>query len=487
MPSTGIYNQPLALLTDLYQLTMSYGYWKNGLDKKETVFQLFFRKQPFKGGFTVAAGLEMAIKFIENFKFEESDFAYLATLKDSTGHNLFTPDFFDYLRDFKFTCDIDAVPEGTIVFPYEPLLRVTGPLIQCQLLETPLLNQINFPSLIATKAARVCLAAKGDSVMEFGLRRAQGIDGGMSASRAAYIGGCSSTSNVLAGKLFNIPVAGTHSHSWVMIFEKEEEAFKAYAKAYPTNSVFLVDTFNTIEGVKKAIRIGEWLRSQGNELAGIRLDSGDLAQLSIISRKMLDDAGFKDAKIVASNELDETIINELKQQGAQISVWGVGTNLVTGKHQGALDGVYKLSAVRDPGEPWHYRLKLSEQMTKISDPGILQIRRFKTDNENIADAIYDIHSDVSNGCVIYDPLDHTREKKLGNGMESVDLLVPIMRKGQTVYKFPKLSDVRQNTQKELNQFAQGIKRFLNPHLYFAGIEKSLYEKKVELIKHIRKL
>lgn len=487
MPNLGIYNQPLALLTDLYQLTMAYGYWKNGLDKKEAAFHLFYRKKPFGGGFAVAAGLEQAINFITNFRYEKSDLTYLATLKDATGHPLFSQEFLDYLSDFKFTCDLDAVPEGTVVFPYQPLLRVTGPLIQCQLLESPLLNMINFPSLIATKAARVCYAAKGDTVMEFGMRRAQGINGALTASRAAYIGGCDSTSNVLAGKLFGIPIAGTHAHSWVMIFDDEEEAFRAFANAYPTNSVFLVDTYSTVEGIKKAIQVGKELRSQGKEMLGVRLDSGDLAYLSVVCRRMLDEAGFPEAKIVASNELDENIIRELKQQGAKINIWGVGTNLVTGKEQPALDGVYKLSAIRDPGQPWEYKLKLSEQMTKVSNPGILQVRRYQNDHENVADVIYDIASDVSQGCTIIDPLDSTRQKYVGHNLQSRDLLVPILRKGENIYKNPNIHDIRANTQRELSLFHEGVKRFLNPHQYIVGMEKSLYEKKVELIKHIRQI
>lgn len=486
MPTSGIYNQPLALLTDLYQLTMTYGYWKNGLDKKESVFHLFFRKKPFGGAFAVAAGLEQAINFILNFRFEKSDLDYLATLKDSTGTELFPNDFLNYLKDFKFTCDIDAMPEGTVVFPYEPLLRVSGPLIQCQFLETALLNLINFPSLIATKAARVCFAAKGDSVMEFGLRRAQGIDGALTASRAAYIGGCHSTSNVLAGKLFEIPVSGTQSHSWVMIFDNEEEAFKTFAQTYPTNSIFLVDTYNSVEGIKKAIQTGLWLRSQGKKMLGIRLDSGDLAYLSIVARQMLDEAGFTEAKILASNELDENIIKELKQQGAKITIWGVGTNLVTGNEQPALDGVYKLSAVRDPGQPWQYKLKLSEQLIKISNPGILQVRRFRNENENVADAIFDISTDLLKGCMIVDPFDPTREKFMGQQYKSCDLLVPILKQGKSVYDFPKISQIREHAQKELSLFHAGVKRFLNPHQYIVGMEKSLYEKKVQLIKNIRK-
>lgn len=480
-----LYNQTLALLTDLYQLTMSYAYWKKGLNKKEAVFHLFFRRAPFQGGFTVAAGLEWVVHYLENFRFSESDLAFLATLEASDGTPLFTSDFFQYLADLKFTCDMDAVPEGTIVFPYEPLVRVQGPLIQCQLLESPLLNLINFPTLIATKAARVCLAAKGDSVFEFGMRRAQGIDGALTASRAAYIGGCDGTSNVLAGKLFGIPVKGTHSHSWVMVFDDETEAFQTYAESLPSNCVFLVDTYDTLEGVKKAIEVGKWLKSQGKKLLGIRLDSGDLAYLSIKSRKMLDAAGFNDAMIIASNELDETIISELKRQGAQINVWGVGTNLVTSKNQSALDGVYKLSAIRDKGKEWKYKLKLSEQMIKVSNPGILQVRRYYNKEENVADVLFDIHKDMNQHCQIVDPLDPTRQKNLKEGTPGYDLLVPIFRGGKRVYDLPSLQDIRKKTLRELDQFNTAIKRSLNPHQYIVGMEKSLYDLKVDLIRQIR--
>lgn len=477
--------QSLALLTDQYQMTMSYAYWKMGLDQKEAVFHLSFRKHTFGGGFTVAAGLESVVHYLENFRFDESDIAYLATMRDSEDKPMFEEGFFKYLADMRFSCQVDAVPEGTVVFPYEPILRIQGPLVQCQILESPLLNLINFPTLIATKAARICIAAKGDSVMEFGLRRAQGIDGALTASRAAYIGGCDSTSNVLAGKLFGIPVKGTHSHSWVMVFDDELESFQTYAKALPNNCVFLVDTYDTIAGVKKAIEVGKWLKSQGKKMLGIRLDSGDLAYLSIKSRKMLDEAGFPDAHIVASNELDETVISELKRQGAKISVWGVGTHLVTGNEQPALDGVYKLSAVRDPGGPWKYKLKLSEQMVKISNPGILQVRRCSVEGENVADIIYDNSTNLSDGCVIINPLDPTQQKVLKKGLQYHDLLVPIFRDGKKVYNLPPLKEIRIKSQKELDGFQVGIKRFLNPHQYVVGMEKSLYDLKVDLIKNIR--
>ncbi|MCE2983870.1 MAG: nicotinate phosphoribosyltransferase [Parachlamydia sp.] len=481
-PST---DPSLALLTDLYQLTMSYGYWKKGLDIKEGVFHLFFRRTPFQGGFAIAAGLEAVINFIEKFHFASSDLAYLETIEGPDGAPLFSSPFLDYLAQLKFTGDIWAVPEGTVVFPYEPLLRIQAPLIQCQILETPLLNLINFPTLIATKSARICIAAQGDPVLEFGLRRAQGIDGALTASRAAYIGGCDSTSNVLAGKLFGIPLKGTHSHSWVMVFDEELEAFQQYAEAMPNNCVFLVDTYDTIEGVKKAIQVGEWLQSKGKKLLGIRLDSGDLADLSIRSRKLLDEAGFQDTLIVASNELDETIISELKRQGAMINVWGVGTHLTTSKDQPALDGVYKLSALRSPGEEWTYKLKLSEQMMKVSNPGILQVKRYFSARENIADVIYDVQMPLEEGSHFVDPLDPTKERVLRKGLQQKDLLVPIFEQGKRVYDLPNIHQIRTYTKEEVSRFPVGIKRFLNPHLYQVGMEKRLYDIKINKIKQVR--
>lgn len=480
-----IFNQSLALLTDLYQLTMSYGYWKSGFDKKESVFHLFFRRRPFNGGFTIAAGLEYVVDYLENFRFDESDLKYLSTLKDGENKPLFEDKFLTYLADLKFTCDVDAVPEGTVVFPYQPLLRIQGPLIQCQLLESPLLNLINFPSLIATKAARLRVAAGTDTVLEFGMRRAQGIDGALTASRSAYIGGCDYTSNVLAGKLFGIPVRGTHSHSWVMAFDDEQEAFQKYAESLPNNCVFLVDTYDTIKGVEKAIEVGKWLKKNNRKLLGIRLDSGDLAQLSIKSRKMLDAAGFQETQIFASNELDESLITELKRQGAQINIWGVGTSLVTSQDQPALDGVYKLSAIRNPGQPWVYKLKLSEQMLKVSNPGILQVRRYSNEYENVADVIYDLQNPPKDPCMMIDPLDPSRQKQLKGSLSHRDLLIPIFKGGERVYELPALHEIKKYTQQELAHFQVGIKRFIHPHQYNHGMEYSLYQKKFELIQQIR--
>lgn len=475
------YNQSLALLTDLYQLTMAYGYWKGGVDGKEAVFHLTFRKHPFQGGFTIACGLQYVIDYLEHFQFDTTDVDYLASLKGNDGKPLFEPTFLSMLKELRFTCDIDAIPEGTVVFPHEPLIRVQGPIIQCQILETVLLNILNFQTLIATKAARVSIAVRGEPILEFGLRRAQGIDGALAASRAAYLGGCTATSNVLAGKLFGIPVKGTHAHSWVMSFDDELEAFKAYAKAMPNNCVFLVDTYDTLDGVRKAVEVGKWLRSQGHEMIGIRLDSGDLAYLSIESRKILDTAGFPKAAIIASNDLDETIIDSLKGQGATISVWGVGTKLVTGYDQPALGGVYKLSAIREPGGEWKHKVKLSEQSIKVSNPGIQQVRRYRSATENIADVLYDINTDLTGGCIMIDPQDMTRQKRIPGDTKCSDLLVPIFRKGRRVYEPPSLPQVKERVNQELNGFHSGVKRFVNPHQYPVGIEKSLYALKTDLI------
>src|SRR6266849_1713418 len=368
---------------------MACAYWKSGTADKEAVFHLSFRAPPFQSGFTIACGLAQAIDHLQNLRFTDSDLAYLATILGRDRKPLFDPGFLEYLRKFEFSCDVDAIPEGTVVFPHEPMLRVQGPILQGQIIETPVLNFLNFQSLIATKAARVCLAARGDPVIEFGLRRAQGIDGGLTASRAAYVGGCAGTSNVLAGKTHGIPVSGTHAHSWAMSFDSELEAFAAYAKALPNNCIFLVDTYDSLEGVRHAVEIGRELRRQGHGLAGIRLDSGDLAFLSIKARKILDEAGFKDAVIVASNDLDEHIIESLKLQGATINVWGVGTKLVTAYDQPALGGVYKLSAIRKTDGSWEHKVKLSEQTAKVTNPGVLQVRRFQEGKEFIGDAIYD--------------------------------------------------------------------------------------------------
>lgn len=479
-----MHHTSLALLTDLYQLTMAYGYWLNSKAEQSAVFHLFYRKNPFAGGYAVTAGLESVVEYLKTFKFTEEDCAYLATIPGNDGRPIFEQGFLNYLLELKLSVDLEAIPEGTVVFPHQPLLRVTGPIVQCQLLETALLNIINFQTLIATKASRVARVAGKDPVLEFGLRRAQGPDGAMSASRAAYVGGCSATSNVLAGKQYGIPVRGTHAHSWVMSFDTELESFEAYAKAMPNNCVFLVDTYDTLEGVRNAIHVGEQLRQRGQRMVGIRLDSGDLAYLSIEARKLLDAAGFTDAAIVASNDLDERLIESLKAQGAKIGIWGVGTKLVTAYDQAALGGVYKLGAIRDSLGQWIPKIKLSEQMVKTSTPGIQQVRRI-IDRAGMAqaDLIYDELNPPSGIGVLMESGDFPKRKFFDTTTHRYeDLLVPVMRSGSTVYKLPKLAEVRERTLAQLGQFPAGVLRFDNAHLYSHGLEESLHRMKSEMIR-----
>jgi len=480
-----LYRAGLGLFTDLYQVTMAYGYWKNGLQDREAVFHLHFRSNPFGGGYAVACGLATAMEWLEDLAFTDEDRHYLAALNGVDGSPLLEPAFLEWLGGMRFACDVDAVPEGTLVFPYEPLLRVQGPIIQCQLVETALLCIVNFQTLIATKAARVCTAARGEPVIEFGARRAQGIDGAVAATRAAYVGGCAATSNLLAGRLLGIPVRGTHAHSWVMLFDDEREAFLAYARALPNNCVFLVDTYDTLEGVRHAIEAGRWLREHGHEMIGIRLDSGDLAALSVQARRMLDEAGFPKAVILASNELDETILASLKEQGAAITVWGVGTRLVTAHGQSALGGVYKLSAVRRPSGTWQPRIKISEQTVKTTNPGVLQVRRFWDDGTPIADAIYDVETDLSAGCTLVDPLDPTRRRRMPARTKHQDLLVPVFRAGRPVYEPPPLEETRRHAAANLAAFPAAVRRFVNPHLYPVGLEESLHQLKTRMILEAR--
>src|SRR6266496_2288923 len=476
-----------ALTTDLYEVTMAYGYWKAGVSDHEAAFHVTFRHNPFGGQFTVACGLATAIDFLRMFHFTETEIAYLASQRGNDGKPLFDSGFLDYLRDLRLTCDIDAIPEGTLVFPNEPLIRVSGPVAQCQLLETTLLNILNFESLIATKAARVCLAAKNDPVIEFGLRRAQGVDGGLTAARAAYIGGCAGTSNLQAGERFGIPVSGTQAHSWIMFFETESEAFETYARAMPNNCVFLVDTYNSIEGVRHAIDVARQLRNRGHEMVGARLDSGDRVALSIEARRMLDKAGFTNAKIVCSGDLDEHVIADMKQGGARIDMWGVGTKLTTGQPDAALGGIYKLGAVRHPGGQWQYRIKLSDEAAKTSCPGLLQVRRFQQpDGRFIADAIYEIDHRVSKPCVIVD-LQTEQETEIPANMEYSDLLVPIFRKGELIYQVPDLAASRECTRHQLSRLPPEIASLDNPPGYPVGLEKSLHELRSTLISRAKEL
>jgi len=473
------------LFTDLYEITMAYGYLKAELADVEACFHVTFRENPFNGGYAVACGLQQIVEFIESLEFAPEDIDYLAAQLGNDGNALFDSDFLGWLEDFEFTCDVAAVPEGTIVFPHEPLVRVVGPIIECQIVETALLNIINFQTLVATKAARVGLAAQGDPVIEFGLRRAQGPDGGLSASRAAYVGGCAGTSNTLAARVFGIPAAGTHAHSWVMAFPSEREAFQAYADAMPNNCTFLVDTYDTLEGVRNACRVARELRERGHEMIGVRIDSGDLAWLSVQARHILDEEGFSDARIVASNELDEHVIVSLKDQGAAIDLWGVGTKLVTGWDQPALGGVYKLSAVRHPGQAWVPRIKVSEQTAKVTLPGVLGVRRYRRDGELAGDMVYDVEHAPEGDSVMVDPQDATRQKTFFADEPYEELLAPIFDGGVRVYDPPPLEDVRGRAQRGLAEIDPTVRRFLNPHTYPVGLERALHELRTRLILEAR--
>jgi len=439
------------LLTDLYQLTMACGYWQLGMHERKAVFHQIFRKNPFHGNYALAAGLASVVEFLENWHFSRAELDYLGSLQTPEGRPRFPRAFLDYLAALRFDCDIDAVPEGTLVFPHEPLLRVTGSLLQGQLVESALLNFINFQTLIATKASRVCLAADGDPVAEFGLRRAQGPDGALSASRAAYIGGCSSTSNVLAGMRFGIPVSGTQGHSWMMAFADETAAFNAFADISGESVVLLVDTWDTLQGVRNAIALAK--SRPGICLRAIRLDSGDLAELSIQARALLDAAGFTSTEIMASNSLDEQVIAALKRKGAKISRWGVGTSLVTSQGQPALDGVYKLSALCSAQNVWEYRIKLSEDDIKISNPGILQVRRYSQNGRLAGDVIYDtlagleqpVHAVALEGPV---PVVTAASGK------GADLLQPVLRAGKNVAPSTDIHAVRVLAMDSVREFVQ---------------------------------
>lgn len=469
------------LFTDLYELTMANAFYLAGMTEREACFYLSFRENPFAGGFTIACGLEPAAEYLESLRFAPEDLAFLEAQEGNDNEPLFDSGFLGYLEKFEFDCDVDAVPEGTVVFPGEPLARVSGPIISAQIVETALLNIVNYQSLVATKAARVCVAAGGAPVIEFGLRRAQGPDGGISGSRAAYVGGCSATSNTLAAREFGIPVGGTHAHSWVMAFDTEQDAFDAYARAMPNNCTFLVDTYDTLRGVERAVETGRKLRQRGHEMIGIRIDSGDLAWLSVRARKILDEGGFPDAVIVASNELDEYLIESLNEQGATIDVWGVGTKMVAAYDQPALGGVYKLSAVRDVGGSWVPRIKVSEQLAKVTTPGIPGIRRYSRENVWAGDLIYDESAQPAGEVLMVDPADSTRRKHFSAEDAYEELLVPVFRDGQRVRQAETLAASRQRAVEGVARLDPTITRFLNPHVYPVGLEHGLHELRTRLV------
>lgn len=477
-----------SLFTDLYQLTMAQGYMQSGKSDEQATFTMHFRNYPFEGGYAIACGLTQLAEIIDGYSFTEGDVDYLRGLEAPAGGPLFSRDFLEYLRSMRLDIDIDAVKEGTVVFPNEPLVRVQGPIMQCQLIETALLNAVNFQTLIATKAARVCQAADGRPVAEFGLRRAQGL-GGVWASRAAVVGGCASTSNVLAGKMFDIPVSGTHAHSWVMLFDDELEAFREYARLFPNNCTLLVDTYDVEQGIKNAITVGLEMRERGEELAAIRIDSGDLAWLSKLARRMLDEAGLTDTGIVLSNDLDEHTIKSILDEGAPVTAWGVGTKLATAYDQPTLGGVYKLSAVRHPGsDEWSDRLKVSESVSKTTIPGVLNVRRYFNDGGTIAgDMVFDVEHGVSDEELIVDPVDSLRRKNL-KGLRHIELLTPLVRGGRSV-KDAECSamDARKRSQEQLRTLDETQLRMLNPHTYPVGFEEGLHDRRDALVASVRKI
>ena len=473
-----------ALMTDLYQLTMAQGYLKTGLSDLEACFYVHFRENPFQGGYAVACGLAQLLDFVEGFAFTDEDCAYLATITTPIGEPLFDRDFIESLRSLELKIDIDGVAEGTVVFPYEPIIRVIGPIAQCQLVETAVLNIINYQTLIATKAARICQVARGP-VAEFGLRRAQGPAGGLLASRAAFVGGCSSTSNVEAGKVFGLPVSGTHAHSWVMAHPNELEAFRAFVQVFPHNAVLLVDTYDTIGGIGNAIIVAKEMERDGARLTGIRIDSGDLAWLSIKARQLLNEAGLDYVKVVASNDLDEHTIQSLHEQDSRIDMWGVGTKLVTAWNQPALSGVYKLSATRKRGEDrWSPQIKISDQALKTTLPGLLSARRY-FDAEGIytGDMVYDEQMPPKDGLII-DSKDELRRKDL-TAFDHVELLEPCIRKGSIVKAPPTVFEAQRNTLASLEHLHPTNKRLLNPHSYPVGLEQSLFRERDRIVRQAR--
>ena len=477
----------LTLLTDLYELTMMQGYFKEKDANETVIFDMFYRTNPCGGSFAIAAGLEQMIEYIENLRFTEEDVEYLRSL------NIFQEDFLEYLSTFHFTGDIYAIPEGTVVFPREPLVKVIAPIMEAQLVETAILNIINHQSLIATKAARVCYAARGDGVMEFGLRRAQGPDAGIYGARAAVIAGCVGTSNVLTGQMFHVPVLGTHAHSWIMSFPDEYTAFKTYAKMYPDSCTLLVDTYDVLKsGVPNAIRVFEEMREEGIKLTkyGIRIDSGDLAYLSKEAYKMLAAAGFDDATIAASSDLDEYLIDSLKTQDAKINSWGVETNLITSKDNPAFGGVYKLAAVKDAdSNNFIPKIKLSENTEKVTNPGNKTVYRIyskttgkiKADLICLADEVFDPEETM----IIFDPVDTWKKTKvLGGTYEIRELLIPVIQEGKRVYTSPDVVDIRDYCQKEQNTLWDESRRLINPQKVYVDLSQKLYDLKKNLLEEM---
>lgn len=469
----------LTLLTDFYEITMANGYFEHGIDQKIAYFDMFFRKVPDNGGFAIMAGVEQLIAYLSNLKFEEDDILYLRS------KGIFSETFLNYLRDFKFCCDVWAIPEGTPIFPNEPIVTVRGPVVQAQFIETMVLLTINHQSLIATKANRIVRAAEGRSVMEFGSRRAQGYDGAISGARAAYIGGCVGSACTIAERDYGIPAIGTMAHSWVQMFPSELDAFKAYATTYPDKCTLLVDTYNVLKsGVPNAIKaFNEVIVPQGLRPVGIRIDSGDLAYLSRVARKMLDEAGFFDCKIVASNALDEFIIRDLLIQGGQVDLFGVGERLITSKSDPVFGGVYKLVAVEE-NNVIVPKIKISENVGKIINPGFKQVWRLydRQTGKAFAD-ILTTHDDQINDAEPYEIFDpaFTWKRKVVTNFIAKPLLVQLFEKGQCVYTSPSLVEIRNDCKEQIQTLWDEVKRFEYPHNYYVDLSKELWSIKEELL------
>ncbi len=470
----------LTMLCDFYELTMGNGYLNSGYADRITYFDLFYRRVPDNGGYSIAAGLEQAIEYIQNLHFSEKDIAYLKS------RNMFSEEFLDYLREFKFTGDIYAVPEGTVVFPNEPIMTVRAPAIQAQLLETYLLLTINHQSLIATKASRIVTAAAGRSVLEFGSRRAQGADGAVLGARASFIGGCTGTACTISDQLFGVAAGGTMAHAWVQMFDTQYEAFTTYCKLYPQNASLLVDTFNTLKsGIPDAIRaFDEVLKPQGIKKCSIRLDSGDMAYLTREARKMLDDAGWTECKIIISNSLDEHIIRDLLLQGACVDVFGVGERLITARSEPVFGGVYKLVAVEDKDGDIRPKIKISENIGKITTPHFKKAYRLyeKKTGKAIADYIclHDEEVDDSKSLEIFDP-DAIWKRKIVEDFTAKELQVPIFINGELVYKKPTLKEIRNYCKEQMNTLWDEVKRFDNPHSYYVDLSQKLWDIKYNLL------
>lgn len=477
-------NRNLTLLVDFYELTMGNGYFKQGMRDRIAVYDMFFRRVPDNGGFAIMAGLEQVVEYLSNLHFSEKDLHYLIS------RNIFEPEFIDYLRNFKFSCDVWAIPEGTPIFPGEPIVRVRGPIIQAQMIESMVLLTINHQSLIATKTNRICRAAQGRTILEFGTRRAQGYDAANYGARAAYIGGANASANTWSDLQFGVPASGTMAHAWVQSFDTELEAFIAYAKTYPDSCSLLVDTYNTLKsGVPNAIRVAkEILEPMGKRLAGIRLDSGDIAYLSKKARVMLDEAGLTDAKIFASNSLDEVIIRSLLIQDAKVDVFGVGEKLITAASSPVFGGVYKLVAIIEPDGTITPKIKLSDNFEKVTTPGFKDVWRIfgNADHHPVADVLTMTDETIEDNVPyeIFDPIEPSK-RKIVTDFYAKKLLVPIFKKGELVYRLPDIEEIRASSMRQVRELWDEVKRLENPHVYYVDLSQKVWDLKTEMLREVR--